>query len=62
MPHVKVDHILCIGPLDRDGKGFERVEREGNQASHCVVHWPSQQTCLDLKLQQARVPCIKPGG
>lgn len=62
MSHVEVDHVLCIGPLDRDGKGFKRMESKGNQASHCVVNWPSQQACLDLKLQQARVPCVKPGG
>lgn len=62
MPHVEVDHILCIGALDRDGKGFKRVESEGNQSSHGVVYRPSQQACLDLKLQQAGVPSIKPGG
>lgn len=53
MSHVEVDDILCIGPLDRDGEGFKWVEGEGNQASHSVVHWPSQKTRLDLKLQQA---------
>lgn len=61
MPHVEVDHILCIGALDRDGKRFEGMESESNQASHCVIHRPSQQACLDLKLQQAGVPRIKPG-
>lgn len=62
MPHVEVDHVLCVGALDRDGKGFEGVEGEGDQASHGVIDRPSQQACLDLKLQKARVPRIKPGG
>lgn len=41
MPHVEVDHVLCVGALDRDGEGFEGVEGEGNQASHGVIHRPS---------------------
>lgn len=61
MPHVEVDHVLGVGPLNGDGEGFERVEGEGDQAPYCVVNGPSQQACLDLKLQQPRVPRIKPG-
>lgn len=62
MSHVEVDHVLCVGALDRNGKGFERVEGEGNQATHSVINRPSQQARLDLKLQQAGVTCIKSGG
>lgn len=62
MPHVEVDHVLCVGALDRDSKGFEGVEGEGNQPSHSVIYWPPQQACLDLKLQQAGIPRVKPGG
>lgn len=53
VPHVEVDDVLRICPLDGDGKGFERVEGEGNKASHRVIYRPSQQTRLDLELQQA---------
>lgn len=60
VPHVEVNHVLRIGPLDRDGKGLERVEGEGNQASYCVVYWPPQQAGLNFKLQKAGVACIKP--
>lgn len=60
MPHVEVNHILRIGPLDGDGKGLEGVEGEGNQTSYCVVYRPPQKAGLNFKLQKARVPCIKP--
>lgn len=62
MPHVEVDHILCVGALDRDGKGLKGVEGEGNQAPYGMIYRPSQQACLDLKLQQAGVTSIEPGG
>ena len=62
MPHVEVDHVLRVGALDGDGKGFKGVEGEGNQAPHGMIYRPSQQAGLDLKLQQAGVPGIKPGG
>lgn len=60
VPHVEVDHVLGVGPLDRDGEGLEGVESEGHQASDRVVDRPPQQARLDLKLQQARVTSIKP--
>lgn len=62
VPHVEVDHVLGVGALDGDGEWFEGVESEGDQASHGVVHGPPQQAGLDLKLQQAGVPSVKPGG
>lgn len=62
MSHVEVDHVLCVGALNRDGERFERVEGEGNQAAHGVINGPPQKARLDLKLQQARVSCVKPGG
>lgn len=62
MSHVEVDHVLRVGPLDRDGKRLEGMEGEGNQAAHGVADRPSQQARLDLKLQQARVSSVKPGG
>lgn len=60
VPHVEVDHILGVGPLDRDGEGLEGVEGEGHQASDCVVHGTAQKARLDLKLQKTGVPCVKP--
>lgn len=60
MSHVEVNHILRVGPLDRDGKGLERVEGEGNQTSYCMVYWPPQKTGLNFELQKARVACIEP--
>lgn len=62
MPHVEVDYILRVGALDGDGKGFKGMEGEGDEAAHGVVHRPSQQAGLDLKLQQAGVTCVKSGG
>lgn len=59
--HVEVDHVLGVGALDRDGERLEGVESEGDQAPHGVVYGPSQQAGLDLKLQQAGVPSVKPG-
>lgn len=53
VPHVEVDHVLCVGPLHGDGEGFEGVEGEGHQAPHRVVDGPPQQARLDLKLEQA---------
>lgn len=60
VPHVEVDHVLGVGPLDRDGEGLEGVEGEGHQASDCMVHGTAQKACLDLKLQKAGVPSVKP--
>lgn len=40
--HVEVDDILSISPLHRDGKRLERVEGEGNEASHRVVDGAAQ--------------------
>lgn len=57
---MEVDHILCICPLHRNGKGFKGVEGEGHQTAHCVADGAAQQACLDLKLEQARVTCIEP--
>lgn len=62
MPHVEVDHILCVGALDRDSKGLKGMEGKGNQTSNCVIYWSSQQACLDFKFQKPRVTSIKPGG
>lgn len=42
VPHVEVDDILGISPLHRDGKRLERVEGEGNEASHRVVDGAAQ--------------------
>lgn len=58
--HVEVNHILGVGPLDRDGEGFEGVESEGHQAPDRVVDRPPQKARLDFKLQQAGVTSIKP--
>lgn len=62
VPHVEVDHVLGVGALHRDCEGFEGVEGEGDQAPHGVIYRPSQQSGLDLELQQAGVPRVKPGG
>ena len=40
--HVEVDDILGISPLHGDGKRLERVEGEGNEASHRVVDGAAQ--------------------
>lgn len=61
MPHVEVDHVLGVGALHRDGEGFEWVEGECDQAPHGVIYRPPQQPGLDLELQQAGVPRVKPG-
>lgn len=58
--HVEVNHILRVGPLDRDGEGFKGVESEGHQTSDRVVDRPPQKARLDFKLQQAGVTSIKP--
>lgn len=58
--HVEVDDILSVSPLHRNSKGLKGVERKGNEASHCVVDGAAQQACLDLKLEQTRVPSIEP--
>lgn len=58
--HVEVNHVLRVGPLDRDGEGLEGVEGEGHQTSDGVVDRPPQKARLDLELQQAGVASIKP--
>lgn len=40
--HVEVDDILGISPLHGDGERLERVEGEGNEASHRVVDGTAQ--------------------
>lgn len=40
--HVEVDNIFSISPLHRDSKRLERVEGEGNKASHRVVDGAAQ--------------------
>lgn len=59
VPHVEVNHVLCISALHRDGKGLKGVEGERNQTSHGVIDGSPQESRLDLKLQEARITCIK---
>lgn len=59
MPHVEINNILCISPLHRDSKGLKGVKGECNQASYCVIDGSAQESCLDFKLQEARIPGIK---
>lgn len=59
VPHVEVNHVLCVSALHRDGKGLEGVEGERNQASHCVIDGSPQESRLDLKLQEARITSVK---
>lgn len=58
--HVEVDNVLCVSPLHRNSERLKGVKGEGNEAPHRVVDGAAQQACLDLKLQQARVPGIEP--
>lgn len=60
VPHVEVDNVLCVSPLHRNGERLKGVEGEGDEATHRVVDGAAQQACLDLKLQQARVPGVEP--
>lgn len=60
VPHVEVDHVLGVGPLHRDGEGLEGVEGEGHQAPDGVVDGTAQEARLDLELEQAGVPSVKP--
>lgn len=60
MSHVEVDNVLCISPLHRNSERLKGVKGEGNEAPDRVVDGAAQQACLDLKLQQARVPGIEP--
>lgn len=59
VPHVEVNHVLCVSALHRDGKGLEGVEGECNQASYCVIDGSPQESRLDLKLQEARITSVK---
>lgn len=59
VPHVEIHNIFRISPLYWDGKGFKRMESECNQAPDCVVDRPTQKSCLDFKLQKARVSGIE---
>lgn len=62
MPHVKVDNVFSVGSLHGDGEGLEGVEGESDQSPDGVVNGSSQQACLDLKFQQARISRIEPAG
>ena len=63
MPHMKVDNIFGIGPLDADRKRLRRMKHERNKTTS-VCRWgkiaPCQHTGVDLKLEQSAVSSIKP--
>lgn len=60
MTHVEIHHILSVGPLYWDGERLKGVECERHQPPDSMVNGTAQEACLDLELQQARVPSVKP--
>lgn len=60
VPHMEVHYIFSVSPLHRDRKGLEWVEGEGNEAPDGVIDRPAQESCLDFKLQKARISGVEP--
>jgi len=63
MPHMKVDDIFGIGPLDADRKRLRRMKHECNKTTS-ICRWgkiaPRQHAGVDLELEQSAVASIKP--
>ena len=60
MPDMEVYHIFCISPLHTNSEWLVWMEGKSNKSSGCWRWISSQESCVDLELQQTGVPSVKP--